>query len=326
MCQEMSNNSRSKRAILSICIPIYNRLPYLQKMLERFIEDKSLFDSQIELIISDNCSKDDLKSVVDDFSNRGLRLNYYRQQENGGPDNNFLFCFGKATGKYCWLLGSDDIPVRGFLKFLISKLDNNDDYGLVFLRQGKPNKWYRIVKTDVISTEVIEDNQKMLCDVNIYITFMSSNIFRTEFVRQIDLKKYMGTNLIQVPLYIKSCLSSDRNLMINYNHSFEPDNDDASSGGYNFYGVFVNNMFSILREFVDEGLFSPQSYEKFKRNEFDYYLLSSIKSIFVDRVDKIHKVDNAFNIMWNHYGRHYYTYYDFVKYVCVRSVAKILGK
>lgn len=326
MEKETDTFSHNSSPLLTICIPIYNRLPYLKKMLERFFEDRKLFETKIELIISDNCSNDNLRLVADEFVDRGLRLNYYRQQENGGPDNNFLFCFGKATGRYCWLLGSDDIPVRGFLKFLVNELDNNNNYGLVFLSQGKPNKWYRIAKTDKISSEIITDKQKMLYDINIFITFMSSNIFRTEFVKQIDLKKYMGTNLIQVPLYIKSCLLSDINLLINYNYCFEPDNDDASSGGYNFYGVFVNNMFSILKEFVDKGLFSESSYEKFKKNEYDYFLLYSLKSIFIDRSDKIHRVDNAFNIMWKYYGRNSYSYIDLVKYVCVRFVGKIIGK
>ena len=37
----------SDTPILSICIPIYNRLSYLEKMLSRFFEDKDLFDEEI---------------------------------------------------------------------------------------------------------------------------------------------------------------------------------------------------------------------------------------------------------------------------------------
>ena len=42
----MDNNS----PILFLCIPIYNRLEYLEKMLERFLEDKDLFQKYIYLI------------------------------------------------------------------------------------------------------------------------------------------------------------------------------------------------------------------------------------------------------------------------------------
>lgn len=41
----MDNNS----PILFLCIPIYNRLEYLEKMLERFLEDKDLFQKYIYL-------------------------------------------------------------------------------------------------------------------------------------------------------------------------------------------------------------------------------------------------------------------------------------
>ena len=46
----------NKQPLLSLCIPIYNRLEYLKRMLERFLEDKILFEETIDLLISDNCS------------------------------------------------------------------------------------------------------------------------------------------------------------------------------------------------------------------------------------------------------------------------------
>ena len=166
----------------------------------------------------------------------------------------------------------------------------------------------------------------MISDISIFITFMSSSIIRTEFVRTIDLRRYHGTSLIQVPLYVKSCLSSDKNLLITYNYCFEPDNDNASSGGYNFYEVFVNNLFSIMMRFVNEGLYTKEAYERFKRIEYDYYIISNTKAIFIDKKDKIHKTEGAFKILWKHYGKHFYAYYDIVKYFCVRSLGKLLGK
>lgn len=316
----------NNKAVLSLCIPIYNRRIYLEKMLARFLEDRGLFEEKIELIISDNHSEEELKPVVEDFEAKGLKLRYYRQESNLGSDGNFLFCFGKATGKYCWLLGSDDIPVRGFLKYLVQQLDNDQEFGLVYLRLCHPNKWYSTEKTEIVSSEIIHDNQEMLCDINAWITFMSSSIFRTKFIGSIDLNKYSGTFLIQVPMYVKSCLSSDKNLLINYNYCFEPDNDNASSGGYNFYGVFVDNLFSILLDFVNCGLLSKSSYEQFKKNEYNNFLLSNTIGIFVKRNDKIHKIDGAFQILWKHYGHHLYTYYDLLRYLLVRTVAKFANK
>ncbi len=309
--------------LLSLCIPIYNRGAYLEKMLSRFLEDKDLFDNKIELIISDNCSEDDLKTIVDSYRRQGLNVTYFRQETNIGPDSNFLFCFEKANGKYCWLLGSDDIPVKGFLHYLIEQLNCNNDYGLVYLRLFQINKWYRSVTSNDVYSEVIMDNQKMLCGINVWITFMSSSIIRTEFIQSLDLTKYRGTSLIQVPLYVKSCLSSDLNLIINYNHCFEPDNDNASSGGYNFYKVFIVNLLSIMKEFVSDGLFTINSYNLFKKNEFKYYIIeNSISSLVVGK-DKIHKLDGAWRILWQYYGKTPSTYFIMVDYFFKRLFSKL---
>lgn len=309
--------------LLSLCIPIYNRGTYLEKMLLRFFEDKELFENDIELIISDNCSEEDLKAIVDSYRQQGLEVTYYRQETNIGPDGNFLFCFGKAKGKYCWLLGSDDIPVKGFLRYLVGQLDCENDYGLVYLRLFNFNKWYRSITTSEINSEVTVDNQKMLCDINVWITFMSSSIIRTEFIQSLNLAKYQGTSLIQVPLYVKSCLSSDLNLFINYNHCFEPDNDNASSGGYNFYKVFIVNLLSIMKEFVSDGLFSKHSYRLFKKNEFKYYIIENTISSLIVKNDKIHKLDGAWKILWQYYGKTPSTYIVLVDYFIKRLYSKL---
>lgn len=323
---EQNNNVIEKysRPLLSICIPIYNRLSFLQIMLERFLEDNSLFEKEIELIISDNCSKDDLQTCVKAFKERGLNVFYHRQDNNLGPDGNFEYCFNNAHGKYMWLLGSDDIPVSGFLRYLLKELDKDLDFGLVYLREGKFNKWYRNVLFDKAYSEVVEDNQIMLPTINVWITFMSASIIKTDVIKSIDLKKYMGTNLIQVPVYIKACLTSKYNLFINYGNCFESLNDNASSGGYNFYNVFVVNLFNILKEFVDEELLSKSAYNLFVRNEYKYYLIENSIYSLIMKKDKIHNLDNAWYILWNNYGKRAYTYYYFIDYTIKRGLSKIL--
>lgn len=145
----------NKQPLLSLCIPIYNRLEYLKRMLERFLEDKILFEETIDLLISDNCSTDDLESCVNEFKSKGLKITYNRNQKNLGPDGNFLYCFNHAKGKYCWLLGSDDIPVKGFLNSLVTVLQGKE-YGLVHLNHHSDGlsqlfeysdnqKWLRIL-------------------------------------------------------------------------------------------------------------------------------------------------------------------------------------
>lgn len=291
----MMNNS----TLLSICIPIYNRESYLKKMLSRFTEDKELFQEKIELIISDNHSNDDLESLVDSFVKKGLRLYYYKQEQNIGADRNFLFCFGKATGKYCWLLGSDDIPQKGVLERLLSILES-DEYGLVHLS---------MIKRD---SEIIpyKSSNEMVVAVNYWITFMSSNIIRTMSINLNRLNCFKYTHLIQVPAYLDACFSTNQNVILYYEHLFEEDDNFKNNGGYNLFNVFVENLFGIYQFYVENNLLSQQSYEKIKKETYKNFLAGYIVNLLILPSNKHHKFDltNAWDTLKKHYGKYFYAY------------------
>ena len=66
--------------------------------------------SDFELIVVDDCSPEDLKSICDEFSD--ARLKYVRNEVNlGGKNlvNNWNRCLELATGEYCVLASDDDI-------------------------------------------------------------------------------------------------------------------------------------------------------------------------------------------------------------------------
>lgn len=289
----MENN----QPLLSICIPIYNRVEYLEKMLRRFLEDRELFDGKIDLLISDNCSTDDVKSCVDRFKMSGIKLSYNRNQKNLGPDGNFLYCFNHVSGKYCWLLGSDDIPVSGFLRSLIGILENND-YGLFHLDcySGKKNQ-----------VEDYSDNQQFLKDINFWITYMSSNIIKASYIYQVNGYNYLGTNLIQVPYYLTSCLNEKKN-GIYFGDCFEQDNDSINNGSFNFFKVFVENLFNIYGEFQKAGLLTEKTIDSIKKYQFEHFVFSRIVLCLILKKNKNYLTDGAWSIIWKHYGKKIYFY------------------
>jgi glycosyltransferase involved in cell wall biosynthesis len=91
--------------LVTIGIPTYNRA-------DGFLKDavKSAMAqnySNIEIIVSDNCSKDNTAQVVQGFGDS--RISYHRHQENIGAENNFNFCLDQAKGDYFLLLHDDDL-------------------------------------------------------------------------------------------------------------------------------------------------------------------------------------------------------------------------
>lgn len=289
--------------ILSLCIPIYNRLEYLEKMLERFLEDKDLFQEAIYLYISDNCSTQDLSSCCDKYKAKGLRLEYSRNEENIGADGNFLKCFKNAKGKYTWLLGSDDIPVKGYLRKLIELLSKND-YGLVYL-DSAPN---------CSEVKAITDKKELFSEINLGITFMSANIISTQSIGKINLDSYMKTNLIQVPQYIEAGCSKEMNTIVCWGEVFEKDTDALNNGGYNFYQVFVENLFSIFQNFVDNGKLDKGVLDAVKKKEYKSFILQYSEHILRNRKSTKFKYDNGIQIMFKHYGTCLYAYTELLAY------------
>ena len=86
-----------KCPVLSICIPTYNRLPFLQWTLAKAIQDFP----DAKIIISDDGSEDGTSSTQ-------LPGLYIRQPRNLGPFVNLRAVLLAAQTKYCVYLGDDD--------------------------------------------------------------------------------------------------------------------------------------------------------------------------------------------------------------------------
>lgn len=287
-----------KNPLLSICIPIYNRLSFLERQLSRFWEVKNLFENEVQLVVADNCSEDDLKSVCDSFESKGLKIDYYRQVTNIGPDGNFDWCFHHADGKYVWLLGSDDIPVKGFLQKLVNYLSAGD-YGLVHLSMRKLNQ----------EMTIYHNSDDMAIAVNYWITFMSANIIRTESLNSIDLSEYKDSFMIQVPAYLNACCTFKENAIIYQDRFFESETDSANNGGYNLFQVFVTNLYGIYESFVRKGLLSCKCFNEIVKVEYKEFLLQYIILFFFIRRKGNFCTERAYRILWKYYGSKPYAYF-----------------
>jgi abequosyltransferase len=91
---------------LSICIPTYNRAFYLKQLIHSIVMQRC---DGIEIVVSDNASTDETKAVIEEFQHSHTNIRYVRSEINVGADRNLLNAVRIAHGKYCWLMGSDDI-------------------------------------------------------------------------------------------------------------------------------------------------------------------------------------------------------------------------
>ncbi|MBD2384407.1 glycosyltransferase family 2 protein [Cylindrospermum sp. FACHB-282] len=179
--------------LLTIAIPTYNRAALLDKQLTWLAKAIKGFESECEIIISDNCSTDNTQEIIQkwqsNFSNVVYKAN--RNIENIGLMKNIAFCLQAATSKYVWTVGDDDPIQERTLAYLLTLIQKNPSLGLIFL-----NCYGRDKITDKIIVErwfnsdsdapIIEGKtvfQRYLQESFGGVLFMTATVYKTELVQ-----------------------------------------------------------------------------------------------------------------------------------------------
>ena len=114
------------RPVVTVCIPTYNRAEMLRRCLQSVLW-QSLHD--IEVIVSDNASTDDVAGVIASFNDS--RVVHDRLDENIGLFGNLTRCLRLGTGRYRVMLPDDDLMLPGNLERKARFLDSHSEVGLV---------------------------------------------------------------------------------------------------------------------------------------------------------------------------------------------------
>jgi len=241
----------------------------------------------MEIIVSDNCSQDATPKVVEDFSKK-FRFTYLRHSENLGPDGNFLQCLKVATGTYVWLLGDDDFICIDNMSKLINLLYKKQ-YGLVHISN--------VSKKKIIHKCSSHDDY--VSKLGIWLTFMSSNIFRRINATGVNYEPFSGTNLVQVPMYLESIFKSKESIILN-DHFIDAAVESATNGGYNIMRVFVKNFIDILENYKERGLSSHTM--SVLRNKVSDFIFPYIFNLILLRKDSNFDTKGAFALLREYLG------------------------
>lgn len=285
--------------LLTIAIPTYNRAKFLKIGLEKLLLQIEGNENLIDLLVSDNCSEDDTKKIVENFIHQGYPIRYNRNLENLGMDGNFAYCFNNAKGKYIWILGDDDYLVDGTIDQIISII-GKDDYGLIHLNTSEFRK----------ENKVYDSAQDFLNKVNINITFISGNIVNREAVQKVSFDNYEGTLLSQLPVYLNAITSFEKNVIV-YQQLLDAAVDSVTNGGYNIFEIFVTNYLTILKEFrIDLGI---KWYEIQKYKLFRYFIWLWMSRLFLNKNHGLRfKTNNWLKIILKQYWYEVYIYPVFI--------------
>lgn len=113
-----------KRA--SVCLATYNGARYLREQLDSILSQLGETD---ELIVSDDNSTDDTRSIVDSY--KDARIHLIRNSPPRGHVRNFAHAMELSQGEFIVLSDQDDIWAEGRLEHMLAGLEDAPDRSLL---------------------------------------------------------------------------------------------------------------------------------------------------------------------------------------------------
>lgn len=241
--------------LLSICVPNYNRVEKLKRLVESCINEiqKNELYEQVEICISDDCSLDNPKKMIDELivQNPKVHLFYESHRINMGMDWNFYDSVMMSHGKYAWIIGNDDVPTEDGIKtaleyiikigdadFIVSPFDTMSQDGSLIktiypLKQGED---FQVFYTDRDIDALLEQT---IHNCSLF-DFLSNVIFkRSRWIEHGDMfADKMNSIFIQVYMNIQSMLDGAKYCYIPKKLVIQYGDDETNTNIMRRYKIF----------------------------------------------------------------------------------------
>jgi glycosyltransferase involved in cell wall biosynthesis len=120
--------SANRSPKVSVCIPTYNYGRFVADAIESVLGQTF---SDFELLVVDNCSTDNTRELVENYTRRDARVAYFCNEANLGMVGNWNRCLEHASGEYVKILCADDLLVPTCLGRQVIELEKNPEVVLV---------------------------------------------------------------------------------------------------------------------------------------------------------------------------------------------------
>ena len=235
---------------LSILIPTYNRESNLRLLLETLSRELAGIENLVGIVVSNNGSTDGTHEVIMEFSRRLPNIRVIRHKNNVGMDRNFCGCVEADDSEYFWLIGDDDLPRSGAIRYLLDLLAKESP-DLVYMESDWRFKLeHNSLSGPMPKVAAIELSKLAFARrVNVWTTFISGMIIkRSTFVEKAsrqDLRKYSQTNLVQLSWILPTLERAKKLLYIPESCVFAT---AGNTGGYAVLKVFGEYFPSIVKQ------------------------------------------------------------------------------
>jgi teichuronic acid biosynthesis glycosyltransferase TuaG len=270
---------KNKSTLVSVILPTFNASRFLSRTILSVLNQSY---RNIELIIVDDCSKDQSLKLIKKFAIKDKRIKYFKTQKNSGsasvPKN---LGISKASGKYLAFIDADDYWMLDKLEYQMLRISN---YWFSFtaanyqkeISKKKSNfmiNAFRIFLQIFFINRVINYGNQWIFIYNPFLmssaiikkNVLDKNIFNTDLNIREDLtlwlnvfKKYNKKIVFHPKILVtitrtKNSITSDRvlefNKIINSISNFFLSNQKKKNFKYFIFGIilrFFKNLISLI--------------------------------------------------------------------------------
>lgn len=168
--------------LISIGMPTYNRADSFLKQAIQSAVDQTY--SNIEIIVSDNCSTDHTETLVRSFNDS--RIQYFKQCKNIGMLNNSNFCLKEAKGAYFMQLHDDDLLDEDFVSVCMKAVNYDPNVGIIITGTRMIDEKGAVIREDTNKAEGYSMADFMLswfkCEVPLYLC---STLYNTRRLKEL---------------------------------------------------------------------------------------------------------------------------------------------
>ncbi len=272
--------------LLTFAIITYNRSAYLRKSLNCVLRQLGN-DDLAEVLVSDNASTDDTRSLVEELQKTYRNLRYHCNERNVGAEANLHRAIRASRGEYVLAAGDDDYFAGGTLPAVLDRLLRHRGCALFHLRRARePHRVY--------TGRGVADYIRM---VGYHMTWITSTVMRRDLYMRIKAPEmHDDTRIPQVYLQME-ILKKAPDFAVVAAPFMAAGSGAHLPSGFNFVEVFIKNYFDLLKTAGD---IPPMVLSEEKKRLMEENIL-----FWCERIRKQHlnlSLEGIFSIVREYYG------------------------
>jgi glycosyltransferase involved in cell wall biosynthesis len=190
----------SSEPVVTVGVPVYNSEKYLPETLRSILAQTY---TDFEVVISDNASTDNTRTICEDFARTDSRVRYVRRPENIGLPRNYNSLVGLARGRYFKWSSSNDLMQPRFLEACVPVLETNPDVVLVYPRTRMFDSVSGDVRDYADNLDIRDEDpvgRYKQCDVRLAYNNIINGLIRTKVLAASTLhREYASSDVVLMP-------------------------------------------------------------------------------------------------------------------------------